>query len=69
MIKYDIYKRPNGLFYRVPLCSPLHAQAEVLARPENIWVKSGHKVGGILASPRSCLKARNVVFKDKACSQ
>lgn len=69
MIKYDVYKRPNGLFYRVPLDSPLHARAEVLVRPENIWVKSGHKVGGILASPRSCLKARNVVFKASLCSQ
>lgn len=65
MIKYDVYKRPNGLFYRVPLDSPLHAQAEVLARTG--WVKSGHKVGGILASPRSCLKARNVVFKASLC--
>ena len=69
MIKYDVYKRPNGLFYRVPLGSPLHAQAEFLSEPENIWVESNHKVGGILASPRSCLKARNVVFKASLCSQ
>lgn len=69
MIKYAVYKRPNGLFYRVPLDSPLNAQAEVLAEPENIWIKSGYKVGGILASPRSCLKARNVVFKASLCSQ
>lgn len=69
MIKYDVYKRPNGLFYRVPLNSPLHVQAEFLAEPVNIWVKSGLKVGGILASQRSCLKARNVVFKASLCSQ
>lgn len=69
MIKYDIYKRPNGLFYRVPLDSPLHARAEVLVKPDNIWIKSGHKVGGILTSQKSSLQARNVVFKDKVCSQ
>lgn len=67
MPKYDVYKRPNGLFYRVGLDSPLHAQAEVLAIQVNEWVKSGHKIGGILASPRSSLKARNVVFKGRLC--
>ena len=69
MIKYDIYKRPNGLFYRVPLYIPLHARVEVLVRPDNVWVKSGHKVGGLISSSRSTLVARNVVFKDSVCSQ
>lgn len=67
MLKYDVYKRPNGLFYRVGLDSPLHAQAEVFVILVNEWVKSGHKIGGILASPRSSLKARNVVFKGRLC--
>lgn len=67
MPKYDVYKRPNGLFYRVDLNRPLHAQAEVLAIPVNAWVESEHKIGGILASPRSSLKARNVVFKGQLC--
>ncbi|UVX31400.1 hypothetical protein A1e_00004 [Klebsiella phage VLCpiA1e] len=69
MIKYDVYTRPNGLFYRVRVDSPLHSKAEVFVGQLDGWVKSGHKVGGILASPRSSLKARNVVFKDRLCSQ
>lgn len=69
MIKYDVYKRPNGLFYRVPLDSPLRAQAEVLVRPLNIWVESFYTVGDFLASPWVCLTARNVVFKASLCSQ
>lgn len=69
MIKYDVYKRPNGLFYRVPLDSPLHAQAELFDSYHSRWFESTLKVGGILASPRSCLKARNVVFKASLCSQ
>ena len=69
MIKYDVYKRPNGMLYRVPLDSPLHAQSEVLVRPLNIWVESSYTVGDILANPWVCLKARNVVFKAGLCSQ
>lgn len=69
MIKYDVYKRLNGMLYRVPLGSSLHAQAEVLVRPLNIWVESFYTVGDILASPWVCLKAHNVVFKARLCSQ
>lgn len=69
MIKYDVYKRPNGLFYRVCLDSPLHAKAELFYSYHNRWYESALKVGDILNSPRSCLKARNVVFKASLCSQ
>lgn len=67
MTKYDVYKRPNGLFYRVCLDGPLHAQAELLVRAFNVWIKSGHTAGSILTSPKSSLKARNVVFKGRLC--
>lgn len=66
---YDVFKRPNGLLYRVPLYSPLHKHAEVYSKQLLLWVTSGHKVGGIVSSNRSTLVVRNVVFKDKACSQ
>lgn len=69
MIKYDVYKRPTGVFYRVRVDSPLHTKAEVLDISTNTWFKSVHKVGVILGSPRSSLKARNVVFKASLCSQ
>lgn len=69
MIKYDVYKRPSGLFYRVPLNGPLHSKSEVFAVPSKKWVKSGLKVGDIVSSPWSYLHARNVIFKDSLCSQ
>lgn len=66
---YDIYKRPNGLLYRVPLRSPLRKRAEFYTGHLQQWLPSGHKVGGIVSSDRSALVARNVVFKDSVCSQ
>lgn len=66
---YDVYKRPNGLLYRVPLDSPLHKQAELFRPDTSCWWQSAHKVGGVLSSDRSTLVARNVVFKDRLCSQ
>lgn len=69
MIKYDVYKRPGGLFYRVALGAPLHAQSEVFAFPFGRWIKSGLRVGETVFSPRSSLVARNVVFKAGLCSQ
>lgn len=69
MSKYDVYKRPNGLFYRVALHYTFHTRAELFAPHLNAWVKSALKVGDVVSSPRSSLLARNVIFKDKACSQ
>ena len=66
---YDVYKRPNGLLYRVPLRSSLHKRAEFYAEHLQRWLPSGHKVGGLVSSDRSALVARNVVFKDSVCSQ
>ena len=66
---YDIYKRPNGFLYRVPLCSPLHALVEFYAEGTKRWLPSSHKVGGLITSDGSILVARNVVFKDSVCSQ
>ncbi|UJD04649.1 hypothetical protein PWKp7_00017 [Klebsiella phage PWKp7] len=66
---YDVYKRPNGLLYRVPLDSPLHKQAELFRPDTGCWWPSAHKVGGVISSDRSTLVARNVVFKDRVCSQ
>lgn len=64
---YDVYKRPNGLLYRVPLDSPLHKQAELFRPDTGCWWSSAHKVGGVISSDRSTLVARNVVFKDSVC--
>lgn len=68
MIKYDVYKR-NGLFYRLRVDNPLHVQAELFDPYHSKWFESALKVGDILTSPRSYLKARNVVFKASLCSQ
>lgn len=69
MIKYDVYKRPNGFLYRVPLDSPLYKCAEFYSEHLQKWLPSGHKVGGLISSDRSTLVARDVVFKDSVCSQ
>lgn len=66
---YDVFKRPNGLLYRVSLYSPLHKHAEVYIKQLRLWVPSGHKVVGLVSSNSSVLVARNVVFKDSVCSQ
>ena len=66
---YDVYKRPNGLLYRVALDGPLHKRAEFYAVRLQRWIPSGHKVGGLISSGRSTIVARNVVFKDSVCSQ
>ena len=66
---YDVYKRPNGLLYRVSLDSPLHKRAEFYAEHLQRWIASGHKVGGLVSSDRSTLVARNVLFKGCVCSQ
>ncbi|QWT56597.1 hypothetical protein Kp_Pokalde_001_006 [Klebsiella phage Kp_Pokalde_001] len=65
---YDVYKRPSGLLYRVPIHSSLYANAEFYADKVG-WLKSTHTVGRVITSKVSTLVARNVVFKDKACSQ
>lgn len=64
LVEYDLYKRPNGLLYRVPLHSPLHEGAECYGEYSQKWHMSCHKVGGIISSGTSVLVARNVVFKD-----
>lgn len=64
---YDVYKRPNGLLYRVVLDGPLHKRAEFYAEHLQRWMLSAHTVGGIITSNASTLVARNVVFKDRAC--
>ena len=66
---YDLFKRPNGLMYRVSLRSPLHEHAEFYHEELREWLTSAHKVGGFISSNSSVLVARNVVFKDSVCSQ
>lgn len=67
MIKYDVYRRPSGLLYRVPLYSGLHWRAEYYNIYLKRWMLSAHTVGGIITSNASILVARNVVFKDSVC--
>lgn len=69
MIKYDVYRRPSGLLYRVAIYSGLHRRAEFYNRYLKRWMLSAHTVGGIITSNVSTLVARNVVFKDSVCSQ
>ena len=64
LVEYDLYKRRNGLLYRVPLYSPLHKHAEHYSNTLQRWLQSSHTVGGIVSSGTSTLVARNVVFKD-----
>lgn len=66
---YDVYKRPNGLLYRVLLHSPLHKLTEFYAEGIGRWLPSNHNVGGLISSKHSTLVARNAVFKDSVCSQ
>nr|DAW27081.1 MAG TPA: hypothetical protein [Caudoviricetes sp.] len=69
MIKYDLYKRPNGFRYRVPLYSTLNGRAEFWSNNLKRWSRSNHKIGRLVSSEHSTLVARNVVFKDGVCSQ
>lgn len=69
MIKYDVYKRPNGFMYRVPLYSTLHERVEFYDEYLQRWTSSAHTVGGIITSNASTLVARNVVFRARLCSQ
>ena len=62
-IKYDLYKRPNGLLYRVQLHSALHEPAELLLEVHGWW-ESHYTIGAVISSSTSTLVARNVVFKD-----
>ena len=64
MISYDVYKRPNGLMYRVRLDLPLRFEAELFLPRIKRWILSYHSIGGIVSSDNSTLVARNVVFKD-----
>lgn len=64
LIKYDLYKRTNGLLYRVQLRSALNEHAEHYSNALQRWLQSSHTVGGIVSSDNSTLVARNVVFKD-----
>lgn len=64
LVEYDMYKRPNGLLYRVPLYGTLNEHAEHYSKPLQRWLQSRHTVGGIVSSDNSTLVARNVVFKD-----
>lgn len=64
LVAYDLYKRPNGLLYRVPLYGTLYTTAEYYSKHWQQWWPSVHKVGGIVSSDNSTLVARNVVFKD-----
>lgn len=67
---YDVYKRPNGFLYRVPLRGPLHAPAEFYAEETRRWLPSSHSVGGLISSKHSALVARNAAFKvGRLCSQ
>lgn len=64
LVEYDLYKRPNGLLYRVSLRSALHEHTEHYSNALQRWLQSSHTVGGIVSSDNSALVARNVVFKD-----
>lgn len=64
LVEYDLYKRPNGLLYRVPLYGTLHEHAEHYSNSLQRWLQSSHTVGGIISNSTSTLVARNVVFKD-----
>ena len=64
LVEYDLYKRPNGLLYRVPLYGTLHEYAEHYSKPLQRWLQSSRTVGGIISSRTSTLVAHNVVFKD-----
>lgn len=64
LVKYDLYKRPNGLLYRVLLHNPLHVTAECYSKYSQLWLPSIRTVGRVISSDNSTLVARNVVFKD-----
>lgn len=63
-VKYDVYKYPNGLLYRVPLHSALYENVEFYTNRWRCWFLSAQTVVGVITSSESTLVARNVVFKD-----
>lgn len=69
LVAYDLYKRPNGLLYRVPLYAALHWRVEFYDEYLQRWTLSSYTVVGIITSNASTLVARNVVFKASLCSQ
>lgn len=65
MPKYDVYYRPNNLFYRVRLDAPLQEHAECSAGGR--WIRSEYTLGKLLSRDNNVLLARNVVFKGRLC--
>lgn len=69
MIKYDVYNL-IGTYYRLSVDSPLAHPAEWYCPFLGAWFGDSAFDGMfILLCDRSVLVARNVVFKDKVCSQ
>lgn len=62
--KYDVYKSPYGILYRVRLHSALHEPAEYYFKVWGWWAQSYATIGDVVAGSGSTLVARNVVFKD-----
>ncbi|AVD98961.1 hypothetical protein HOS83_gp06 [Shigella phage SFN6B] len=62
LVKYDLYRRRNGLLYRVSLHGALYGPAEFYAT--GCWVQSHLTIFGVITGSASTLVARNVVFKD-----
>lgn len=66
MVKYDLYRRPTGLLYRVRLDAPLWNHAEC-SNDGKRWIRSEYTVGGLLSSNNNTLITRNVAFKEPLC--
>lgn len=68
MIKYDVFNT-FGTYRRVRLDRSLYSHAEYYDKNTKRWKQSLVQAVDLILGPHNVLVARNVVFKDKACSQ
>ncbi|WJE88639.1 hypothetical protein [Klebsiella phage Kpn13] len=64
LVKYDLYKSPYGVLYRVRLHSALHEPAELYIKVPGWWTQAHATIGDVVTGSGITLVARNVVFKD-----
>ena len=68
MIKYDVF-RFFGTYRRVRANSSIYQKAEYYDNYSKQWKQSHVRAVGLILGAHHVLVARNVVFKDRVCSQ
>lgn len=68
MIKYDVYKRAE-VYHRVATNARLYSHVWFYNERQKVWTPSHLRTIDMLLEVHHVLVARNVVFKDRVCSQ